>query len=87
MAANDAQNHYEAAVSVSNSIDPQTKDRLLAEVRSGKELLKAATVRVEALKSVLLSGLTWAAKEFAGTAFGMVATAALTALTVWLGLG
>lgn len=62
-----------AAVGESNSIDAETKERVVGELLAGTELLKPRVARETALKTVLLTVLTWLSLEFASTAVGQIA--------------
>lgn len=62
------------------------RDRLLAELRSGRELLSAPSVRVRALAAVLGTVLAFFATEFAGGLIGELASMLLEALKPLLGL-
>ncbi len=57
----------------SNSIDTDTKERVTAELSAGSALLKPRMAREVALKTVLLTVLTWLSLEFASTAVGQLA--------------
>jgi hypothetical protein len=62
------------------------KERILAELRAGEELLKAPSVRVIALSTVLGTALAWLAKEFAGGIIGQLAAILMELIGPLLGL-
>lgn len=64
----------------------EDRGRVIAEIESGKELLKGPSVRTRALWIVLAPALTFIAAEFAGGIIGELATQLLTALRAFLGI-
>jgi hypothetical protein len=62
------------------------RERVIAELRAGKELLKAPTVRVKAIWAVLGTALAWLSAEFAGGLIGELAGLLFEALKPLLGI-
>lgn len=73
------QNVFEALTEIedgirqSNSLEPDEKVRLEAEVKAGREVLKGGSARVDAIRSVLLPPLKYISKKLADSAIGVVA--------------
>jgi hypothetical protein len=70
----------QAALEKTNLGDSRTRVRATAEVSSGRRLLQATAVRLQALAQVLLKGLKWIAVAFLGSAIEGLATRALEKL-------
>jgi hypothetical protein len=76
-----------AAVERSNSLRGEPDfDRNLAELSAGKRLLEADAVRPSALSAVLGPPLKWLGDHVAGTAIGMLVTAAAVLLAAHFGI-
>jgi hypothetical protein len=74
----------ETTIIQSNQADPVTKERVLAEVGAARRLLKATTVRIGALVSLLGLALSWVASQMAETAAGKAAEWAIQKLLEYL---
>lgn len=66
--------------------EPEEKERVIAELESGKRLLEAARVRLDAIITVLVHVLKYLAEKFVDHAIGIAAAAALAALAALLGI-
>lgn len=60
--------------------DPDDGDRILSEVRMGRELLQQARASVQAAKELLLRNLKWVAEQLPGTAINTLASKAFDAI-------
>jgi hypothetical protein len=67
----------EKELAASNIVSPEDRERIGAELKAGKALLDASTVRVGALSAVLLAALTWLVLQVAGSAVEMAAQSAI----------
>jgi hypothetical protein len=88
-AAQKALDETHSAVKGSNeyaTAEPEDQKQRIAELESGKRLLWAPRVRLEAIKPLLISALRYLATKFADNAIGIAATAALVALLALLGI-
>jgi hypothetical protein len=88
VAAQNALDETVSAVKASNEYagtEPEDQKQRIAELESGKRILQAPRVRLEAVKSLLLPALRHLVTKFADTAIGMAAGAALVKLTEFLG--
>jgi hypothetical protein len=76
-----------AAIERSNSLRAEPEfDRNLAELSAGKRLLEADAVRPSALGALLAPALKWFGDHVAGTALGMLITAAAVLLAAHFGI-
>jgi hypothetical protein len=66
--------------------EPEDWEQSVAELESGQRLLKAPQVRLDAITSVLVKGLTKLVAKFGDALLGALAALALTALAALLGI-
>ena len=88
VAAQNALDETVNAVKASNEYagtEPEDQKQRIAELESGKRLLQAPRVRLEAVKSLVVPALQHLVAKFADTAIGTAAGAALVKLTELLG--
>jgi hypothetical protein len=77
----------EAAVETSNSLRGEADfDQNLAELSAGRRLLRAASVRLSALRAVLVPALKWLGDHVAGTAIGILVAAVVVLLASQFGI-
>jgi hypothetical protein len=77
------------AVARSNEIgagEPETRQRVIAELDAGRRLLKATQVRAQLAWAALYPALRWAASQTAGTIIGVAITAAIALLAALMGM-
>jgi hypothetical protein len=66
--------------------EPDTRERVVAELDAGKRLLKATQVRAQAVWAVVYPALRWIAGQAGGTILGVAITAAIALLATLLGI-
>ena len=66
--------------------EPDTRERVVAELDAGKRLLKATQVRAQAVWLVVYPALRWIASQTVGTIVGVAITAAIVLLAALLGI-
>lgn len=66
--------------------DPEDQEQRLAEIESGHSLLNSVRVRIDAIKTVLISALKYLTKKFADHAIGYAAGLAIGAVLTLLGI-
>jgi hypothetical protein len=77
-------------LAANNSISPDDKERLVAELGAGRVLLTAKSARADAVESILHKPLVWiaaAAAALGAAVLGAVAEKAVGLLSALLGLG
>ncbi len=56
------------------ALDPEHREQIIAELDASRRLLQAVRVRVDAFKSVSITGLKWLAEKFMGNVVGILAS-------------
>lgn len=69
-----------------NEIDPETKVRVEAELKSGMELIKAPETRLAAVSVLLVTTLGWLTTEFASSLVGIAAGKAVELVRILFGV-
>jgi hypothetical protein len=68
------------------STEPEDRRQRIAELESGKRLLRASRVRLDALHALLISALRYLAAKFADNVIGIAAAAAIAAVGALFGI-
>ena len=76
----------ETAISKSNSIGNEDKDRLQAELKAGEGILKGKTARIEVIKTLLVNGLKYIIKHVTDAAITVTAEYLLKLICQYFGL-
>jgi hypothetical protein len=75
------------ALSKSNEIAGEVRDKLIAEIDAGMTILKSPKPNPQVIAVWLLRPLKWIAEKAGGAAIGALAGAAITMLLRFMGLG